>query len=70
MLVEFLEEFLKNRKKYLGGILGFIFGLILIQYGFVKMLVVLIITIIGYNLGDCEKLSSIRKILINRLKED
>lgn len=70
MLYDFLEEFLKNRKKYMGSIWGFIFGIILIKYGFVKMLVVLVTTIIGYNLGDCEKLKSLKKIIINRLKED
>ena len=70
MLVEFLEEFLENRKKYMGTIWGFIFGLILIKYGFVKMLIVLAATILGYNLGDCEKLRSLKKIIVNRLKED
>jgi len=70
MLVEFLEEFLENRKKYFGAIWGFIFGIILIKYGFVKMIVVLAVTVLGYNLGDCEKLRNLKKIIINRLKED
>lgn len=70
MLVEFLEELLVNRKKYLGAFGGFLFGLILIKYGFVKMLIVLAVTCIGYNLGDLEKVKRIKKTLINRLKED
>ena len=70
MLVEFLEEILENRKKYFGAIWGFIFGIILIKYGFVKMIVVLAVTILGYNLGDCEKLRKIKKVIVNRLKED
>ena len=70
MLIEFLEEFLENRKKYFGAIWGFIFGLILIKYGFVKMITVLAVTVIGYNLGDSERLGSLKKIIINRLKED
>ncbi len=67
MLIEFLEELLINRKKYLGALGGFLFGLILIKYGFVKMLIVLAVTCLGYNLGDLKK---IKKILIARLKED
>ncbi|WP_372714882.1 DUF2273 domain-containing protein [Ilyobacter sp.] len=70
MLVEFIEELLINRKKYLGALGGFLFGLILIQYGFVKMLIVLAVTCLGYNLGDLEKIKKIKKILITRLKED
>lgn len=70
MLVEFIEELLINRKKYLGAFWGFLFGLILIQYGFVKMLIVLAVTCLGYNLGDLEKIKRIKKILIARLKED
>jgi uncharacterized membrane protein len=70
VLVEFIEELLINRKKYLGALGGFLFGLILIQYGFVKMLIVLAVTCLGYNLGDLEKIKKIKKILITRLKED
>jgi uncharacterized membrane protein len=70
VLVEFLEELLLNRKKYLGAFGGFLFGLILIEYGFVKMLIVLAVTYLGYNLGDLEKVKKIKKILITRLKED
>jgi uncharacterized membrane protein len=70
VVAEFIEEFLVNRKKYLGALGGFLFGLILIEYGFVKMLIVLAITCLGYNLGDMEKIKRIKKILITRLKED
>lgn len=69
MLIEFLEEFLANRKKYFGAIWGFIFGVILIKYGFIDMLKVLSLTIVGYNLGDTSKIKALKKALAKRLND-
>ncbi|TDT67857.1 small integral membrane protein DUF2273 [Hypnocyclicus thermotrophus] len=49
MLTEILEKLIVNRKKILAAILGFIFGIVYISFGFLDTLIVALFTIIGYN---------------------
>ncbi len=41
-----------NKGKILGGLIGFLFGIIFLVVGFFKTLLILICTIIGYFLGS------------------
>lgn len=51
MLDEIIFNLIKNRKKYLGCILGFIIALLIINYGIWKSLFVIVASTIGYLSG-------------------
>lgn len=68
-LEKIIEIFVLNFKKYIYGIFSFILGLVLINYGIIKTMIVLVITIIGYKLGDKEFHDKLKKYIINRFKD-
>ena len=48
LLEHFLVNLLENKKKYLGVLIGFLFGLLIVTIGFIKTTIVIITSIIGY----------------------
>jgi len=51
LLEQLLEEFIKNKGKVLGVLLGLIFGWFTIQYGFLKTLFIFFAVSVGYIIG-------------------
>jgi len=58
-----LVKIINNWRKVYGSILGFIVGLTVVNYGILK-------AFIGYKLGDSSFTKNMKKMIINRLKED
>lgn len=48
LLEHFLVNLLENKKKYIGALIGFMFGLLVMTIGFIKTIVVVMTSIIGY----------------------
>ena len=65
-----LEKIINNWRKVYGAILGFIVGLVVINYGILKAIVVFAFAFIGYKLGDSSFIDKIKKTILRRLKED
>ncbi|MCJ8341810.1 MAG: DUF2273 domain-containing protein [Cetobacterium sp.] len=69
MLEELIEKFIYNFKKYVGCLIGFVIAILLLEYGFFKTVFVVVVSYIGFKLGD-EKISKIlKKKIIERLKD-
>lgn len=64
-----IEMFVLNFKKYMYGIFALILGLVLVNCGMVKAIVVFIITVLGFKLGDDEFQNKLKKYIINRFKD-
>lgn len=65
-----LEKIINNWRKVYGAIVGFIVGLVVINYGILKAIVVFAFAFIGYKLGDSSFIDGIKKTILKRLKED
>ena len=65
-----LEKIINNWRKVYGAIVGFIVGLVVINYGILKAIVVFAFAFIGYKLGDSSFIHRIKKTILKRLKED
>ncbi|WP_338941545.1 DUF2273 domain-containing protein [Fusobacterium nucleatum] len=65
-----LEKIINNWRKVYGAILGFIIGLIVINYGILKAIIVFAFAFVGYKLGDSSFTQGIKRIVLKRLKED
>jgi conserved domain protein len=65
-----LEKIINNWRKVYGSILGFIVGLTVVNYGILKAIVIFVFAFIGYKLGDSSFTKNMKKMIINRLKED
>lgn len=65
-----LEKIINNWRKVYGAILGFVVGLVVINYGILKAIVVFAFAFIGYKLGDSSFIDGIKKTILKRLKED
>lgn len=56
MLAEMLEKLLvslvNNWKKYLGCFIGFVLGILLVEYGLPKTVFIIVLSIVGYKMGD------------------
>lgn len=74
MLADILEKMLvslvNNWKKYLGCFLGFVLGVLLVEYGVLKTLFIVILSFIGYNMGDIKIIKKIKKFILEKIKED
>lgn len=74
MLADLLEKILvalvNNWKKYLGCFLGFVLGVLLVEYGALKTLFIVILSIIGYKLGDIKIKKQVKKFILEKVKED
>jgi len=65
-----LVKIINNWRKVYGSILGFIVGLTVVNYGILKAIVIFVFAFIGYKLGDSSFTKNMKKMIINRLKED
>ena len=65
-----LEKIINNWRKVYGGILGFVVGLVVINYGILKAIIVFAFAFIGYKLGDSSFTQGVKKTVLKRLKED
>ncbi len=63
------EFFLKNYRKVLGSFFGFIFGMIAINYGILKAVAVLVLTVAGYLFGESLFRLDLRKWIVEKLTE-
>ncbi|MBC2855988.1 MAG: DUF2273 domain-containing protein [Cetobacterium sp.] len=69
MLEELIERFIYNLKKFLGCVIGLVVAILLVEYGFLKTLFIVVVSFIGYNLGDVSVTKKIKKKIIDRLKD-
>lgn len=73
MLEEFIYSIIEKRFKILGGIIGFVVAILLVSVGFFATLFVVVMTLIGYNLGNMDYKNLLAKIkdllsgLINKI---
>ena len=65
-----LEKIINNWRKVYGAILGFVVGLVAINYGILKAIIVFAFAFIGYKLGDSSFTQGVKKTVLKRLKED
>ena len=65
-----LEKIINNWRKVYGAILGFVVGLVVINYGILTAIIVFAFAFIGYKLGDSSFTQGIKKTVLKRLKED
>ena len=65
-----LEKIINNWRKVYGAILGFVVGLVVINYGILKAIIVFAFAFIGYKIGDSSFIDGIKKTILKRLKED
>ena len=65
-----LEKIINNWRKVYGAILGFVVGLVVINYGILKAIIVFAFAFIGYKLGDSSFTQGGKKTVLKRLKED
>ena len=65
-----LEKIINNWRKVYGAVLGFVVGLVVINYGILKAIIVFAFAFIGYKLGDSSFTQGIKKTVLKRLKED
>ena len=65
-----LEKIINNWRKVYGAILGFVVGLVVINYGIFKAIIVFAFAFIGYKLGDSSFTQGIKKTVLKKLKED
>ena len=63
-----LEKIINNWRKVYGAILGFVVGLVVINYGILKAIIAF--AFIGYKLGDSSFTQGVKKTVLKRLKED
>ena len=70
ILLVLLEKIINNWRKVYGAILGFVVGLVVINYGILKAIIVFAFAFIGYKLGDSSFTQGIKKTVLKRLKED
>ncbi|MCK5780581.1 MAG: hypothetical protein KAH04_06145 [Psychrilyobacter sp.] len=68
-LEKLIENFILNGRKYIGGLMGFAFGYVLIAHGIAALLIVILTTYVGATLSDGKKIKEIKKIIIDRLKD-
>lgn len=66
---QIVEYLLKNYKKILGAVFGFVFGMIIIKYGVVKALIVMVLTAAGYLFGNNIFKIDLRRWIIEKLTE-
>lgn len=74
MLAEMLEKLLvslvNNWKKCLGCFIGFVLGILLVEYGLPKTVFIIVLSIIGYKMGDMTFIKRIKKFILEKIKED
>lgn len=69
MLENIIESFILNFKKYLYAIIGLVTGILLVEYGIIKTLFIILLSFLGFKLGDKAFQDKIKKQILNRLKD-
>lgn len=69
MIENIVESFILNAKKYIFALVGFIIGILFIEYGFLKAVFIIILSFIGYNLGNKTFIMKIKQLIKNRLND-
>ncbi len=74
MLAEMLEKLLvslvNNWKKYLGCFIGFVLGILLVEYGLPKTVFIIVLSIVGYKMGDTTLIKKLKKFILEKIKDD
>ncbi len=70
LLERLLVALINNWKKDLGCFLGFVLGVLLVEYWMLKTLFIIVLSIIGYKLGDITITKKIKKFILEKMKED
>ena len=74
MLAEMLEKLLvslvNNWKKYLGCFIGFVLGILLVEYGLPKTVFIIVLSIVGYKMADTTLIKKLKKFILEKIKED
>lgn len=70
MLEKILVSLVNNWKKYLGCFLGFVLGVLLVEYGVLKTLFIVVLSFIGYNAGNTSFVKKIKKFILEKIKEE
>ena len=65
-----LQKIINNWRKVYAAILCFVVGLVVINYGILKAIIVFAFAFIGYKLGDSSFTQGVKKTVLKRLKED
>jgi len=69
MLERIIEKLLLNGRKYIGTLLGLIIGVLCVTYGVKDTFFIVLLMIIGYNLGDKEKVQKLKKEIRKRIAD-
>lgn len=70
MLEKLLVSLVNNWKKYLGCFIGFVLGILLVEYGLPKTAFIIVLSIVGYKMGDMAFIKKIKKFISEKIKED
>lgn len=74
MLAEMLEKMMvslvNNWRKYLGCFIGFVLGVLLVEYGLPKTVFIVVLSIVGYKTGDITFIKKIKKFISEKIKDD
>lgn len=70
MLEKLLVSFVNNWKKYLGCFIGFVLGILLVEYGLPKTVFIIVLSIVGYKMGDTTLIKKLKKFILEKIKED
>lgn len=69
MLEEIIALFLENKKRILGGLAGFIVAILFLTFGFFATFFIIILTVIGYLIGDNEEIRKYLCSFIERVRK-
>ncbi|MCF2625442.1 DUF2273 domain-containing protein [Fusobacterium perfoetens] len=69
MLEDMIVSFIENRKKIFGAVAGFIIAVLLVEYGLISTIFILLVTYLGYRIGDSTVIKKIKKKIIERLQD-
>lgn len=69
MLEEMIVSLIENRKKIFGAVIGFITAVLLVEYGVVSTIFILLVTYMGYRIGDSTVIKRMKKKIIERLQD-
>lgn len=69
MLEEMIVSFIEKRKKIFGAVIGFVVAILLVEYGVLSTIFILLVTYIGYKMGDSTIIKRMKKKIIERLQD-
>ena len=69
MLEEMIVSLIEKRKKIMGAVIGFVTAVLLVEYGIVSTIFILLVTHLGYRIGDSNLTKKMKKKIIERLQD-